>query len=266
MLEESARCLKKEDTLQLHQHIWKYLRQIRPGSLVGKFSISAVLGLLFLGATLGMNVSGAHAASVPSTACSAKDRAYLVVSGDTLSKIAYRYHTNWPLLATYNHIPNANLIYVDQTICIPAPGTVHNATPQVQPQIQYSAPVTHSAPAPVATPAPAVTPAPTQSSAITTYSAPVQTQYSGSVISMIDQVFGANAPAAIAVATCESSLNPSAYNASSSASGVFQILPSTWAGTSQAGGSVFNAAANIAAAHEIFVRDGYSWREWSCQP
>jgi hypothetical protein len=50
------------------------------------------------------------------------------------------------------------------------------------------------------------------------------------------------------------------------AEGVFQILPATWAGTSQAGQSEFNAYANILAAHEIFVRDGYSFREWVCQP
>jgi len=82
---------------------------------------------------------------------------------------------------------------------------------------------------------------------------------------MIDSAFGAYGPGAINVARCESGLNPNAYNASGAA-GLFQIMPGTWAGTSEAGQSPFNAAANIAAAHQIFVRDGYSWREWTCQP
>ena len=67
----------------------------------------------------------------------------------------------------------------------------------------------------------------------------------------------------------ESGLNPGAYNPTSiggsHAAGVFQILyPSTWAGTPEAGSSPYNAWANIEAAHAIFVRDGYSWREWTC--
>ncbi len=88
---------------------------------------------------------------------------------------------------------------------------------------------------------------------------------------IINQVFGPNGPAAVRVATCESGLNPSAYNSTSvggnHAEGLFQILvPSTWSTTSQAGYSPYDASANTRAAHEIFVRDGYSWREWTCQP
>jgi hypothetical protein len=93
----------------------------------------------------------------------------------------------------------------------------------------------------------------------------------GSVAAMISQVFGPYASGALNVAKCESGLNPNSYNPTSiggsHAEGVFQILyPSTWMGTSQASGSPYNAQANILAAHEIFVRDGYSWREWSCAP
>ncbi len=83
---------------------------------------------------------------------------------------------------------------------------------------------------------------------------------------MIDQVFGSYAGAAKSVARCESGFNPGATNAYSGAAGVFQFLPSTWAGTSQAGQSPYNAYANIRAAYEVFARDGYSWREWSCKP
>jgi len=91
------------------------------------------------------------------------------------------------------------------------------------------------------------------------------------VQSIINNVFGADAPAAKRVAMCESSNNPNAVNptiiGNSRAEGLFQILaPSTWYTTSQAGSSPFNATANTIAAHDIFVRDGHSWREWGCQP
>ena len=90
-----------------------------------------------------------------------------------------------------------------------------------------------------------------------------------SVIAMIEQIFGPYAQGALQVAKCESGYNPNAYNpisiGGSHAEGVFQILyPSTWMGTSEAASSPYNASANIRAAHEIFVRDGYSWRQWSC--
>jgi hypothetical protein len=89
------------------------------------------------------------------------------------------------------------------------------------------------------------------------------------VIAMIKQVFGSYAYGALNVARCESGFNPLAYNPISiggnHAEGVFQILyPSTWSGTSEASSSPYSAMANILAAHQIFVRDGYSWRQWSC--
>ena len=88
---------------------------------------------------------------------------------------------------------------------------------------------------------------------------------------VINDVFGADAVAATRIATCESSLNPYAVNGiaigGSHAKGLFQILhPSTWSTTSQAGMSPFDARANAIAAHEIFMRDGHSWREWACRP
>jgi len=92
-----------------------------------------------------------------------------------------------------------------------------------------------------------------------------------SVAGMINQVFGPYSGSAMRVAQCESGLNPNATNpqpvGNSHAEGVFQILyPSTWSTTPYAGSSPYNAWANINAAHSIFVRDGYSWREWQCQP
>lgn len=89
------------------------------------------------------------------------------------------------------------------------------------------------------------------------------------VINDIVAVFGPNANGAINVARCESGFDPNAWNpyaiGGSHASGVFQILyPSTWSTTSWAGTSPYNYDANIHAAYQIFSRDGFSWREWSC--
>jgi len=90
------------------------------------------------------------------------------------------------------------------------------------------------------------------------------------VTSMIKHIFGPYAVGALRIARCESGLNAQAYNRravqGSHSVGVFQILyPGTWRGTSQAAKSPYNAWANILAAHEIFVRDGHSWREWVCK-
>ena len=47
-------------------------------------------------------------------------RTYTVRSGDTLSKIAARYHVpgGWPAIARLNHLRNPNLIYVGQRLAI----------------------------------------------------------------------------------------------------------------------------------------------------
>ena len=91
------------------------------------------------------------------------------------------------------------------------------------------------------------------------------------IINDIVAVFGPYAQGAINVARCESDFDPNARNpyaiGNSHAEGVFQILyPSTWDGTSYSGYSPYNYDANIRAAHQIFTRDGNSWREWACQP
>ena len=88
----------------------------------------------------------------------------------------------------------------------------------------------------------------------------------GSYADMIREVFGSYGDGAVHVAMCESGLNPNAYNGVLGAAGIFQIIPGTFASTSYRDQSVYNPIANIKAAHEIFVRDGYSWREWTCKP
>lgn len=49
--------------------------------------------------------------------------------GDTLWSIGIRYHRSWPALAAYNRIPNADLIYVGQTVTIPPASYVGVYTP-----------------------------------------------------------------------------------------------------------------------------------------
>jgi len=240
-----------------------------------KLGIGAVLAMLFLALTFSIHVPGALAANTH-TPCARSDQGYVVVEGDTLSWIAFRYHMNWSALASYDNLANPNLIYVDQTVCIPVQGFVpgtqvqqvrtvpHHTVPKrtASIQMQHVKPVTQNTPQPQATPktVPPVVQPPT-STPVTSPPPPS----TGSIPAMIEQVFGANGAGAINVARCESGLNPAAYNPSG-AMGLFQIMPGTWAGTSQAGQSPYNAQANIIAAHDIFVRDGYSWREWTCQP
>jgi hypothetical protein len=91
------------------------------------------------------------------------------------------------------------------------------------------------------------------------------------VINEIVAVFGSNANNALAIARCESGFDASARNpypvGNSHAEGVFQILfPDTWNTTSYSGDNPYDYVANIHAAFQIFQRDGYSWREWQCQP
>jgi hypothetical protein len=86
------------------------------------------------------------------------------------------------------------------------------------------------------------------------------------IINEILAVFGRYGNQAVNVARCESGFDPNAINPASHASGLFQFLPSTWRLTSYASMSPFNASANIHAAYQVFSRDGYSWREWSCKP
>jgi LysM repeat protein len=195
-----------------------------------KFTV-VLLALFMLGLVGGGSVLLRPASAYAASSC----RYYTVKAGDTLSYIGQAYHSTVQNIAMVNHIANINLIFPGETFCIPTSRQT-----------------------------PPVTTTPTKSATGPT------SQPTGSVATMIAQVFGSNAPQALQIAQCESGLNPNAYNpisiGGSHAAGVFQILyPSTWSGTPQAASSPYNAAANIQAAHAIFVRDGYSWREWTCQ-
>lgn len=65
------------------------------------------------------------------------------------------------------------------------------------------------------------------------------------------------------IAFCESTYNPYSVNRSSGASGLFQFLPSTWAGTPYAAQSPFDPVANSAAAAWLYQR--YGPRQWECR-
>ncbi len=217
-------------------------------TLYRRFVDVKVFVALFTLGILGIVSGSSSFLSSPSAFAATQCQYYTVKSGDTLSGIGAAYSTPYSVIAQVNHISNVNLIFPGQRFCIPAGGSVHN-TGQVTQQT------------------PATTPAPATQPAQPVQSAPVAP--ASSVTGMIEQIFGVYAPEAINIARCESGLNPGAYNpisiGGSHAAGLFQILyPSTWAGTPEAGASPYNAWANIEAAHAIFVRDGYSWREWTC--
>jgi uncharacterized protein YraI len=74
--------------------------------------------------------------------------------------------------------------------------------------------------------------------------------------------YGQNGDAMLAVARCESVLNPNAVNSWSGASGLFQFLPGTWASTPYANQDIFDPVANAEAAAWMWSvgRRG----EWVC--
>lgn len=101
-----------------------YLQTHRPVRLlVGSMGTLLTLVALFLGS----GFVTPHKAFAQSS-CSNGEQSYVVVAGDTLSAIAARYNTGWQNLAASNHLADANLIYVDETICIPVNGTASSST------------------------------------------------------------------------------------------------------------------------------------------
>jgi N-acetylmuramoyl-L-alanine amidase len=113
---------------------WQFFSRRRmTGVVVRHISVVAVVGVLLLGGGLGMHLFGAFAQSP----CSNGDQVYVVQSGNTLGSIAARYNTSWQKLASYNHIANPNLIYINQTVCIPGRHVVHSGPPPVRGKGNY---------------------------------------------------------------------------------------------------------------------------------
>ena len=69
---------------------------------------------------------------------------------------------------------------------------------------------------------------------------------------------------ALRIASCESTNNPDAVNASSGAEGLFQFLPSTWALTPWANSSPFDPSANAQAAAWLYANSGGA-DNWECK-
>ena len=65
-----------------------------------------------------MTASAAPASAAPPQSGGWCSHWYTVHKGDTLGNIAWRYHTTALHLARLNHIPNPDLIYPGQAICV----------------------------------------------------------------------------------------------------------------------------------------------------
>src|SRR5438105_2947930 len=95
---------------------------------VVKVSMIVAFGLVVLGAALSVKGQGAHALSAQRSVCASSDRTYIGIGGDTLSKIATRYGTDWSSLASYNHLASSPSIAINQIICIPGKGAGNVST------------------------------------------------------------------------------------------------------------------------------------------
>lgn len=151
---------------------------------------------------------------------------YRVVSGDSLWLIGTRTHRTWQALASFNHIPNPNLIFVDQIVTIP--------------------PATYVGAASVPAPAPSYTPPPRHQ---TTYTAPTRT-YTPPVSRPVVRSYGAPGSFQACVALRESG------NGSGS-SNIYGILDSTWRSLGRSG-SAWSAsrAEQDAAFAQLYAKDG----------
>ncbi len=82
-------------------------------------------------------------------ASAATPTAYTVASGDTLAAIAPRVGTNWPALASYNHLPNPNQIQAGEVLQVPpagysAPAGTSSAQPTSSQEASSTSATTHS--------------------------------------------------------------------------------------------------------------------------
>lgn len=88
-----------------------------------------------------------------------------------------------------------------------------------------------------------------------------------SIIRAAAAKWGADPSQLLRVAWCESRYNPSAINARSGASGLFQFMPATWAANSvragYAGASAFDPVASANVAAYMFARGQAA--QWSCK-
>ncbi len=97
--------------------------------------------------------------------------------------------------------------------------------------------------------------------------APPATPAQPSVRDIIFSAFAPLGPGAVnwawQIAWCESKYDPNAVNPASNAQGLFQFLPSTWAGTPYAAYSPFDPGANANAA--VWLLQAYGPTQWECR-
>lgn len=183
--------------------------------------------------------------------------------GDTLSKISAHFYGSskyWTGIYWANHkaIKYANVIYVGQTLDVPA-------TPQALAAPRVLAPVSPPQPHRFV----AKTTGSTGSIPQPTVVLGGQSQHSTASGQLTPSQVGAlwveaggpswAEPAAESVAMCESGDNTNAYNPSG-ASGLWQILGSV------VGGNLFNGYTNALNAVAKFKAAGNTWNAWVCKP
>lgn len=158
--------------------------------------------------------------------------------GDTLWGIGIRTHRSWPALASYNRIPNPDLVYVGQLLTIP-PAT-------------YQAPVYVPAPAPRYAP-PVVSYQPRR-----TYSTPATT--SGAISGRTESGGGRGGGVWACIAAHESGGN-AATNTGNGYYGAFQFSASTWHAVGGSGlPSDYSYSTQLAMAQRLQARAG--WGAW----
>ncbi|MDQ2943101.1 MAG: transglycosylase SLT domain-containing protein [Candidatus Dormibacteraeota bacterium] len=89
----------------------------------------------------------------------------------------------------------------------------------------------------------------------------------GDIAKIITDAFSPLGPDAVTwalrIAYCESRYHPNSVNSDSGASGLFQFMPGTWAGTPWASKSPFDPVANAQAAAWLYSH--YGPGRWSCK-
>jgi len=78
--------------------------------------------------------------------------------------------------------------------------------------------------------------------------------------------YGAPYGEMVSIASCESPGLVTHLRNSSTASGLFQFLDSTWARSAYGRENVYSPYANALAAAWLWRADGRSWHEWVCRP
>lgn len=183
--------------------------------------------LLTGGLTAATLLSTSTAAFASTPAVHTHRAAWTVHAGNTLSQIGVRVHRSYEQLAAFNHIADPNLIFVGEVVRIPPSG--------------YEA----SVPAPVQQPVVETVQAPTHSAAYV----PVSTGYG-------------SAPASFqgCVIYAESRGDATAQNPTSTASGLYGFLDSTWQTVTGLPGSAseYSAAQQTAAFERLYAEVGTS--------